>query len=116
MTNSLFAVIILLSKNDLKNNFKIFYIEVSFLMTSSKLRIGLAIDYVYSDYSIALLDGIKKACKDFNAELLIFPIGELNNISFGALLLQPYYKFCLVKVFLSLDFVAILQKDYLSQL
>ena len=52
-------------------------------MTSSKLRIGLAIDYVYSDYSIALLDGIKKACKDFNAELLIFPIGELNNISFA---------------------------------
>ena len=83
MTNSLFAVIILLSKNDLKNNFKIFYLEVSFLMTSSKLRIGLAIDYVYSDYSIALLEGIKKACKDFNAELLIFPIGELNNISFA---------------------------------
>lgn len=52
-------------------------------MAARKLRVGLVIDYVYSDYSIALLNGIKKACKDLNAELLIFPIGELHNIAFA---------------------------------
>lgn len=52
-------------------------------MSLSKLRVGLLIDYVYSDYSIALLEGIRKACEELNAELLVFPIGELHNISFA---------------------------------
>lgn len=52
-------------------------------MSDKRYRIALVIDYIISDYSNTLLDGIKSACKDFNIELLIFPIGELHSVQYA---------------------------------
>ena len=52
-------------------------------MSDKRYRIAFVIDYIISDYSNILLDGIKSACKDFNIELLIFPIGELHSVQYA---------------------------------
>lgn len=50
-------------------------------MSEKRKTLGLLIDHINSEYSAMLIGGIKSACKDFNIQLLIFPIGELHNIS-----------------------------------
>lgn len=49
-------------------------------MSDRKLRIGLVIDYINSDYSQVIVSGIKSACEKLNGELYIFPIAEIHNI------------------------------------
>ena len=53
------------------------------MVGNHKLRVGLLIDYIYSDYSQYMLRGMQKACLDFDAQLFIFPIGELHNVQFS---------------------------------
>lgn len=50
-------------------------------MEKRKFRIGLINDYMVSEYSELIIKGIKSACADLDLELLIFPIGELHNIT-----------------------------------
>lgn len=50
-------------------------------MPSHKIRIGLAIDYLSSEYSESLITNVQKFCNENNVDLLIFPIGELNKQS-----------------------------------
>lgn len=50
-------------------------------MESKQYRIGLLVDYINSEYTTTLTQGIKTACKDFNIDLFVFVIGELHNIS-----------------------------------
>jgi len=54
-------------------------------MSERRYRVAIIIDYITSEYSNLLLDGIKTACKEQNIELLIMPIGEIHNLqdSFG---------------------------------
>lgn len=49
-------------------------------MKENKLRIGLVIDYIISDYSQMIISGIREACKQIDAKLYIFPIAEIHNI------------------------------------
>lgn len=49
-------------------------------MGEKKIRIGLVLDYVVSEYSELIVSGIRKACKNNKIEFLIFPIGELHDI------------------------------------
>lgn len=52
-------------------------------MAKSKYTIAFLIDYLNSEYSAFVLNGIKAACKQFDMDLLVFPIAELNNITGG---------------------------------
>ncbi len=49
-------------------------------MAKQRLRVGLVIDYIISDYSQVIISGIREACSEINAELYIFPIAEMHNI------------------------------------
>lgn len=44
-----------------------------------RLRIGLLVDFLVSEYSEFLMKGVHECCKKVNAECIIFPMGELNN-------------------------------------
>lgn len=50
-------------------------------MDEKKYRIGLLVDYINSEYTTTLTQGIKTACKDFDINLFVFVIGELHNIT-----------------------------------
>lgn len=50
-------------------------------MDEKKRRIGLVVDYLTSEYSENLMDGVSSYCKEHDVNPFIFPIGELNNIS-----------------------------------
>lgn len=50
-------------------------------MSLRKIRIGLAIDYLTSEYSESLIKSIQNYCEENNVDLLVFPIGELNKQS-----------------------------------
>ncbi len=49
-------------------------------MNNNKLRIGVVFDFIIYEYSELIISGIKKACKNYEVELLIFSMGELNDI------------------------------------
>lgn len=49
-------------------------------MKNKRLRIGLILDYIVSEYSELIEDGIRAACRKKNIEFLIFSIGELHDI------------------------------------
>lgn len=49
-------------------------------MADKRFRIALLFDYITSEYSNLLLDGVKKACIENNMELFILPVGELHNV------------------------------------
>ena len=49
-------------------------------MAKKRLRVGLVIDYIISDYSQVIISGIRKTCSEIQAELFIFPIAEMHNI------------------------------------
>lgn len=51
------------------------------ILNSKRYRIGLLVDYINSEYTTTLTQGIKVACKDFDIDLFVFVIGELHNIS-----------------------------------
>ena len=44
-----------------------------------RLRIALLIDFLVSEYSEFLIDGVKECCKKVDADFYIFQMGELNN-------------------------------------
>lgn len=67
-------------------------------MTRKRIRIGLLVDYVISDYTQLILVGIKKACLEQDVELLIFPIAAMHNIKYGY-----DYQYIAVTAFLSLN-------------
>lgn len=46
-----------------------------------RYRLGLIIDYINSEYTRTLIDGMREACNDFEVELLIFSVAEINNLS-----------------------------------
>lgn len=52
-------------------------------MSEKKCRIALIIDYIISEYSNMLCDGIRRACELNNAELLIFPVGEMHSLKYA---------------------------------
>ena len=45
------------------------------------MRIGLVIDYVVSEYAERIIRGVSLACQEKNAELVVFSIGLLQDIS-----------------------------------
>ena len=45
------------------------------------MRIGLVIDYVVSEYAERIIRGVSLACQEKSAELLVFSIGKLQDIS-----------------------------------
>lgn len=49
-------------------------------MKKGRLRIGLILDYIVSEYSELIVSGIRNACQNKNIEFLLFPIGELHDI------------------------------------
>ncbi|MCR4743226.1 MAG: GGDEF domain-containing protein [Treponema sp.] len=49
-------------------------------MFSRKVRVALVIDYITSDYSNTIINGIKAACQKLDIDLLIFSIGELHSL------------------------------------
>lgn len=50
-------------------------------MGEKKIRIGLVIDYLASEYSENLLRGISFFCKERNIDLIVFAIGEIKGNS-----------------------------------
>lgn len=48
-------------------------------MSRKKYRIGLLVDYIVSEYSSLIIQGVKTACRDFDIELIVFTIGELHS-------------------------------------
>lgn len=46
-----------------------------------RYKIGLIIDYINSEYTTTLIEGMREACKDFELSLLIFSVAELHNLS-----------------------------------
>ncbi|MCQ2591601.1 MAG: GGDEF domain-containing protein [Treponema sp.] len=53
-------------------------------MLNGKMRIGLILDYLSSEYSENLLNGIASYCKENNVELLVYTIGEIKSTSEGS--------------------------------
>lgn len=49
-------------------------------MDERRYRVALLFDYITSEYSNLLLDGVKEACKKNDIELLVLPIGEMHNV------------------------------------
>lgn len=49
-------------------------------MDEKKRRIGLVVDYLTSEYSENLMDGVSAYCREHDINPFFFPIGELNNI------------------------------------
>ena len=47
------------------------------------MRIGLVIDYVVSEYAERIIRGVSLACQEKSAELVVFTIGKLQDISGG---------------------------------
>lgn len=45
------------------------------------MRIGLVIDYVVSEYAERIIRGVSLACQEKDAELVVFSIGRLQDIS-----------------------------------
>ncbi len=45
------------------------------------MRIGLIIDYVVSEYAERIIRGVSLACQEKSAELLVFSIGRLQDLS-----------------------------------
>ncbi len=45
------------------------------------MRIGLLIDYVVSEYAERIIKGVSLACQEKNAELIVFSIGRLQDLS-----------------------------------
>ena len=45
------------------------------------MRIGLVIDYVVSEYAERIIRGVSLACQEKSAELVVFSIGRLQDIS-----------------------------------
>ena len=45
------------------------------------MRIGLVIDYVVSEYAERIIRGVSLACQEKSAELIVFSIGRLQDIS-----------------------------------
>lgn len=65
-------------------------------MSKRRKRIALAVDLFVSEYSQFIISGIKRACKEFGYELLIFTIGTINNIQ------QPYaYQHLAISAFIT---------------
>jgi len=48
-------------------------------MDGKNRRIGLVVDYLTSEYSENLIEGVVSYCKEHDIYPFIFPIGELNN-------------------------------------
>jgi len=46
-----------------------------------RLRIGLLVDFLISEYSELLIEGVKACCKKMNADFYIYQMGELNTLS-----------------------------------
>jgi len=49
-------------------------------MARENFRVAFVIDYLVSEYSDLVIQGMRAACKQFDMELLILPIAELHNI------------------------------------
>ena len=49
-------------------------------MAENQHRVALLFDYMTSEYSNLLLDGIKTACELYNIQLYIMPVGEMHNM------------------------------------
>lgn len=49
-------------------------------MVENQHRVALLFDYMTSEYSNLLLDGIKTACELYNIQLYIMPVGEMHNM------------------------------------
>lgn len=45
------------------------------------MRIGLLIDYVISEYAERIIRGVSLACQEKSAELVVFSIGQLQNLN-----------------------------------
>lgn len=45
------------------------------------MRIGLIIDYVVSEYAERIIRGVSLACQEKNAELIVFSIGRIQDLS-----------------------------------
>lgn len=65
--------------------------QIEELVEPRKYRIALIVDYLISEYSEILVNGVQEACRRGHVDLLIFQIGELNNDS-------PNYKYQAVSV------------------
>ena len=46
-----------------------------------QMRIGLLIDYVISEYAERIIRGVSLACQEKSAELVVFSIGQLQNLN-----------------------------------
>lgn len=49
-------------------------------MFNGKIRIGVVFDFIVSEYSGLIIDGIRRACRDNNVEFILFSMGELHDI------------------------------------
>lgn len=65
-------------------------------MSKGKSRIALAVDTFVSEYSQFIITGIRKACEEFDYELLIFNIGTINDMTL------PYaFQYMAISAFIS---------------
>ena len=46
-----------------------------------RMRIGLLVDFLVSEYSEFLIEGVNASCKKMNADFYIFQMGQLNSQS-----------------------------------
>lgn len=49
-------------------------------MFNGRLRIGVVFDFIVSEYSELIIEGVRKACKNYNVDFLVFSMGTLHDI------------------------------------
>ena len=51
-----------------------------FKMARSKFRVALILDFITIEYSQRLFESVNEICKEYDYELLVFPIGTLHSV------------------------------------
>ena len=49
-------------------------------MARSKFRVALILDFITIEYSQRLFESVNEICKEYDYELLVFPIGTLHSV------------------------------------
>lgn len=53
--------------------------QIEELIEPRRYRVAIVVDYLISEYSEVLINGVQEACNRSHVDLLIFQMGELNN-------------------------------------